>query len=247
MADVFISYAREDRPFAARLAHHLEAGGRSVWWDREILPGKDFGELISGELAAAKAVVVIWSPHSASSRWVRDEASEGVERGVLVPVLVETAEPPIGYRQIHAVDLSGWAGGPHPALTDLELAIDALRTGLPVGDRPEPEPEPSQRRHRRGLWVAALLLVAGVAAAALLLLPSLVQWRDNRERPRLPNGDGQVAGTPFRDCAECPEMVPLPAGAFTMGASWWDRDSQSDERPRVESRSSARSRSAGTR
>ena len=28
--------------------------------DREILPGKDFGELISGELAAAKAVVVIF-------------------------------------------------------------------------------------------------------------------------------------------------------------------------------------------
>ena len=51
MADVFISYAREDRPFAARLAHALEAGGRTVWWDREILPGKDFAELIAAELA----------------------------------------------------------------------------------------------------------------------------------------------------------------------------------------------------
>ena len=61
MADVFISYAREDRPAAQLLARALEAGGRSVWWDREILPGKDFAELIGAELARAKAVVVIWS------------------------------------------------------------------------------------------------------------------------------------------------------------------------------------------
>src|SRR5262245_62033146 len=141
MADVFISYAREDRPFAARLAHVLEAGGRSVWWDREILPGKDFAELISSELAQAKAVVVVWSAVSSRSGWVRDEAHEGLERGVLVPVLSGVTEPPIGYRSIHAVDLTGWEGGEHPGLTDLELAVDALRTGQPVPDRAEPEPE----------------------------------------------------------------------------------------------------------
>jgi formylglycine-generating enzyme len=28
-----------------------------------------------------------------------------------------------------------------------------------------------------------------------------------------------AAGTPFRDCPQCPEMVPLPGGSFTMGAS----------------------------
>ena len=96
MADVFISYAREDRPFAARLAHALEAGGRTVWWDREVLPGKDFAQLISAELDQAKAVVVIWSPASTPSGWVRDEAQEGLERGVLVPVLAGVAEPPLG-------------------------------------------------------------------------------------------------------------------------------------------------------
>ena len=67
MADVFISYAREDRPAAQLLARALEAGGRSVWWDREILPGKDFAELIGAELARAKAVVVIWSVASTKS------------------------------------------------------------------------------------------------------------------------------------------------------------------------------------
>ncbi|MGD9511671.1 MAG: SUMF1/EgtB/PvdO family nonheme iron enzyme [Geminicoccaceae bacterium] len=236
MADVFISYAREDRPFAARLAHALEAGGRSVWWDREILPGKDFAQLISAELNQAKAVVVIWSPRSSASRWVRDEASEGVERGVLVPVLMGAPEPPIGYRQIHAVDLTGWDGGAHPGLADLELAVDALRTGQPVPDRAEPEPEPIGEKRRawpRLRWAALALLVVVGVGTGLALLPSLVQWRANPDRPPVPNGE-QAASAPFRDCLECPQLVKLPAGSFTMGSSWFDRESQSDERPRVE-------------
>ena len=236
MADLFISYAREDRPTAALLAQRLEAGGRSVWWDREILPGKDFARLIAAELAQAKAVLVLWSPHSAESGWVRDEAREGLERGVLVPVLLGVAEPPLGFRSLHAVDLTGWEGGEHSALTDLELAVDALRTGIPVGDRPEqPQPETSRRRNlRRALGrTAALLALAAVGGAVWLLLPSLVEWRDNGERPRLGGADGTGAITLFQDCPDCPQMVALPPGAFRMGASWWDRQSQSDERPRV--------------
>ena len=102
--DIFVSYAREDRACAARLADALVACGWRVWWDREILPGRDFVELISSELAQAKAVVVDWSAVSSRSGGVRDEAHEGLERGVLVPVLSGVPEPPIGYRSIHSVD-----------------------------------------------------------------------------------------------------------------------------------------------
>ena len=233
MADVFISYAREDRPTAQLLARTLEAGGRTVWWDREILPGKDFAELIAAELARAKAVVVIWSEASTRSGWVRDEAHEGLERGILVPVLMGVAEPPLGYRSIHAVDLTGWQGGEHSALTDLELAIDSLRTGVPVPDRPETEVRAPRRWWLRLRWVGLVLLLLVLAGIALVALPSLVQWRDNSARPPVSTA-GASAPEPFRDCLECPQMVPLPAGTFRMGASWFDRSSQSDERPRVE-------------
>ena len=233
MADVFISYAREDRPAAQLLARTLEAGGRTVWWDREILPGKDFAELIAAELARAKAVVVIWSEASTRSGWVRDEAHEGLERGILVPVLMGVAEPPLGYRSIHAVDLTGWQGGEHSALTDLELAIDSLRTGIAVPDRPETEIRPQRRWWPRLRWAGLVLLLLVLAGIALVALPSLVQWRDNSARPPVSTA-GASAPEPFRDCLECPQMVPLPAGTFRMGASWFDRSSQSDERPRVD-------------
>ena len=36
MADIFISYAHEDRSRIERLAATLEAEGLSVWWDRHI-------------------------------------------------------------------------------------------------------------------------------------------------------------------------------------------------------------------
>jgi TIR domain len=140
MADVFISYAREDRHRAERLAHALEAAGCSVWWDREILPGHDFTAVIAAELAAARAVIVIWSAASIASRWVRDEAAEGLERNALVPVLFDGVEPPMGFRSIHAADLAGWEAGDEAGFEQVKEAI----AGLPaVRTRPS-------RSRRRG-------------------------------------------------------------------------------------------------
>lgn len=64
MADVFISYAREDRARAKRLAGALEARGLSVWWDREILAGQAFDEVIEAELRKAGP----WSCYGPSIR-----------------------------------------------------------------------------------------------------------------------------------------------------------------------------------
>jgi TIR domain len=42
MADVFISYAKTDRPLALKLAAMLEAEGWKVWWDTSLTIGDDF-------------------------------------------------------------------------------------------------------------------------------------------------------------------------------------------------------------
>jgi adenylate cyclase len=46
MADIFISYASEDREAAARLAGALEDRGWSLWWDPEIPPGESWDDMI---------------------------------------------------------------------------------------------------------------------------------------------------------------------------------------------------------
>ena len=38
MADVFISYAKEDRAHAEKLAAEIAAVGLTVWWDRDLVP-----------------------------------------------------------------------------------------------------------------------------------------------------------------------------------------------------------------
>lgn len=67
MSDIFISYAHEDRERAKNMAAALEARGWSVWWDRKIITGQTYDQVIENELDAAKAVVVLWSQHSVGS------------------------------------------------------------------------------------------------------------------------------------------------------------------------------------
>ncbi|MBS0571352.1 MAG: TIR domain-containing protein [Proteobacteria bacterium] len=105
MADVFVSYARADKARVAPLVAAIEAKGWSVWWDPEIAPGREFDDEIDGELQAAKSVLVVWTPTSVASRWVRGEARDAAERGILVPVRLDQARLPIDVRALHTTDL----------------------------------------------------------------------------------------------------------------------------------------------
>ncbi len=107
MADVFVSYARHDKARVAPLVAAIEARGWSVWWDPAITPGQEFDQQIVTELKAAAAVLVVWTPSSVNSRWVRGEARDGADRGILVPVRFDSAELPIDVRAIHTTDLDG--------------------------------------------------------------------------------------------------------------------------------------------
>ena len=127
MADVFVSYARHDKARVAPLVAAIEASGWSVWWDPEICPGQEFDRQIVAELKIASAVLVVWTPSSVESRWVRGEAREGAERGVLVPVRFERAEMPIDVRTFHTTDLDDWGGDPQsPQAQEVLRALGAI-------------------------------------------------------------------------------------------------------------------------
>jgi adenylate cyclase len=133
MADVFVSYARADRDRVAPLVAAIVAKGWSVWWDPEITPGQEFDDQIDAEIDAAKAVMVVWTPTSVTSRWVRGEAREAADRGILVPVRFDNARLPMDVRAIHTTDLDDWAGDPaSPPAREFLHALGAMIARAPT-------------------------------------------------------------------------------------------------------------------
>lgn len=108
MADVFISYSRDDYLRVVPIAKAFALEGLSVWWDPDILPGSQFDQVIGKELAVAKCVIVVWSRASSVSRWVREEASDALARGILIPVQIENMPLPLGFKLVQTEDLTDW-------------------------------------------------------------------------------------------------------------------------------------------
>ena len=110
MADIFISYNREDRRAAGAVASALEREGFSVWWDAALRAGESYDEVTEKNLREAKAVVVLWSKRSAVSKWVRAEATIGERHSTLVPVMIEECDRPLRFELIQTADLTRWHG-----------------------------------------------------------------------------------------------------------------------------------------
>ena len=108
--DIFISYSRGDRAAARHFANCFEDEGFSVWWDAALHSGESFDQVIERELRAAAAAIVLWSPRSVASRWVRAEATLADRQGKLIPVIIEQCERPIIFELTHTNDLADWAG-----------------------------------------------------------------------------------------------------------------------------------------
>jgi adenylate cyclase len=127
MADVFVSYSRSDRARVAPLVAAIKAKGWSVWWDPSIAAGQQFDDQIEAELLAASAVLVVWTPTSVLSRWVRGEARDAAERDILVPVRFDNARLPIDARAIQTTDLDNWGEDPTSApFQDLLRSLSAV-------------------------------------------------------------------------------------------------------------------------
>lgn len=162
MAQVFISYAREDRDLALALANMLQDAGVSVWWDREIEFGEPFADVIERELGEASCVVVLWSKHSVTSNWVRAEAGDAAERSKLLPALLDDSRPPLQFRGLHTADLSSWRGrAGDPSVEDF---VAHLRAQVGAGPKPAPRPAPEHR----GPSTRTLALVIGSICLALV-------------------------------------------------------------------------------
>lgn len=153
MADVFLSYAREDAARAEQVANGLIAAGVEVFWDNEIPPGTTWADYIEQKLTQCKALIVLWSEHSTKSQWVREEARMGRDKGVLIPVMIDNSQPPFGFGEVQAANLATWNGeADHPhwrrfvdAVLNTTKAAPRV-SAAPAAPAPEvrPAPQPSQ-------------------------------------------------------------------------------------------------------
>jgi TIR domain len=168
MADIFISYKKEDAGRVVRLVEALRGEGFSVWWDHGIAPGSQWDQTIQTELRAAKVVMAIWSEQSVNAPWVKEEAGVGKNRGVLLPVQIDRVEPPLGFSLIQAADLVGWDGDPKDA--HFQHVLGAVRA-IVRGEQPTGLEAPRRRARTPFGLIAGVLVAAivGVAAAAYLL------------------------------------------------------------------------------
>ncbi len=218
MSDIFISYAKEDRPHAERLARALEGEGWSVWWDVIIPAGLTFDDVIEEALDAARCVIVIWTERSVRRRWVRTEAEEAVKRNILVPVRIEEIDPPLAFRRFQARNLIGWDGSAEATefrrlVTDIERVLGPS----PKREKQREEEEAEAPRKAEVNWLKW-------GAGASLMVTGVVIWVafGSTKQP-------VIASTP--DCDVCPEMVFIPPGEFTMGSPDTEPGHQSDEGP----------------
>jgi hypothetical protein len=111
MSDIFLSYSRKDKTVAEKFAKLFESKGWSVFWDKQIPPGKSFDQFIKERLDASRCIIVLWSDASVASDWVKEEASRGIRQSKLVPVLIEKIDPPLGFGRIEAAELYNWTRG----------------------------------------------------------------------------------------------------------------------------------------
>jgi len=113
--DVFISYSQADSDFSRTLNDHLQAKGKTTWFDQEsIAPTENFQEEIHRGIEASDNFLFIISPDSINSDYCADEveyAKEWNKRIITVlhrPVKIEELHPFL--KRVEWIDFNRYQG-----------------------------------------------------------------------------------------------------------------------------------------
>jgi hypothetical protein len=251
MADIFISYKREDRDRILPLARCLQGCGYTVWWDLELIPSQKFERQIKMELDEARCVVVVWTQESIgkdglyTSGWMQTEAEAAEHRGILLPVQMEPSRKHWRHAQSQYADLNGWTGDEDaPGFVSLLRGV-ILHVG--IRERPVESEIVAWRRAETAEKPQALYRFladfsesrfAPIAEARLRELEELAAWRALGDTPNIealatflrsyPVGRFADLATSRIKAAErlsartTPDEVTLPASSMAPNSTvWW--------------------------
>jgi hypothetical protein len=132
MVQVFVSYAHEDRARIEPLVEAIRSQGLTLFWDPDIRPGGYWRVSIRRNLMQARCLVVVWSAASTRDGSFVVEEAEAYRRraagGPLIPVCIDHVEPPFGFREVQAADLTSWSGD--PAAAEVVAVVAAVRDAV---------------------------------------------------------------------------------------------------------------------
>lgn len=115
MADIFLSYAKEDRALAETVVSALRKRGFTVWWDDQIEPNAGWDQIIERELESSLVVLALWTARSITSEAVRAEATYAKDKAhKLIQAMYGVGDPPVFFSMRQYANLSDWkVGEPH--------------------------------------------------------------------------------------------------------------------------------------
>jgi hypothetical protein len=136
---VFISYSHADKDIAKTIANELVNRGINVWWDQwDLQPGDSLiSKIFEFGLAKASHFLILLSPSSVRSSWVKEELSIATIRRIeevvrVIPVLVDGAEIPTPLRSLLWVDLR----------SDFNQGVDRIANSiLEISSKPSVRPQ----------------------------------------------------------------------------------------------------------
>ncbi len=193
---IFISYRREepDNSFVVRLADNLKAAGHRIWMDVEGIEGaKSWTEQIQYAIDTCYAYVIILSPDSMASRWVRNELLYALNQkpNLVYPVMYRQVQLPVELVAIQFVDFRD----------EYDQALKRLLRDLPKPPEIRPPlPEEletarysatsqiaeSKRRSYNPLWIGAGLIAISAIIVAILIFMNILGGNGDAESTRQP-------------------------------------------------------------
>ena len=257
MANIFLSYSRDDRPRAQIIAEALEAEGLKVWWDKVLRAGQTYDEVTETMLRDADVVVVLWSQTSVKSKWVRAEATLGQRHCELIPVMIEDAERPIMFELIQTADLINWDGDRSDErwinfVADIRRSAEKADTPVaatPAASPPPPPPPmpiPSKSDPTPPVQPAPVSPTveskpepqkkkSGGFLPVLLMLGVVgvagYFGYEQFVKPDPVNPEPPEPPVIVELCEACPKMVELPGGTFRMGSPADEANRSGNEGP----------------
>ena len=108
MQKIFISYSRKDMDFVRKLAGDLEKAGYDVWWDiTDLRGGDDWVRQIPEAIRLSQFFLVILTPDSVESEWVRKEYTQALSlRKKIIPIMLVAGTVPFALNTINFINFA---------------------------------------------------------------------------------------------------------------------------------------------